>query len=252
GYDIAQFLQWVVNQGQAYGPSLYYPTLPAGVITTDQSLIQKINYNGVLLITSSTTVSCNHASVVVGSAVTCKAKVVGSSSVPTGSVTWSHSSSGEYSKLTCKLSKGACSVKFTPTATGSSVLVTAGYDGNSQNSPSAGTYILTVLAKATKTAVSCTPKSAVAGSPTIITCIAKVTGNSPTGTVSWSQSGTGSVSFNSATCTLSQGFCSVTMEGKTSGHVTTVATYMGDSNDQGSSRTAKLMITKAPTSIGLS
>jgi phosphate transport system substrate-binding protein len=252
GSDIAQFLQWVVNQGQAYGPSLYYPTLPPAVIAIDQSLIQKINYNGVPFITALTTVSCNHASVIVGSTVTCKARVVGYGSVPTGSVTWSASSSGEFSDLTCALSKGSCSVKFTPTAAGSSVLISAGYKGNSQNSPSAGTYSLTVLAKATKTTVSCTPKSDVAGSPTAITCTATVTGYSPTGTVSWSQSGTGSVSFNSATCTLSQGTCSVTMEGSTSGHVTIMATYMGDSNDQGSSRTARLTITRASTSVTLS
>lgn len=47
GYDAAHFFWWVVNQGQAFGPSLYYPTLPASVVSIDQSLIAKINYNGV-------------------------------------------------------------------------------------------------------------------------------------------------------------------------------------------------------------
>lgn len=49
GYDIVQFLWWIVNptQGQTYGPILYYPALPASVITIDQSLIQQITYNGV-------------------------------------------------------------------------------------------------------------------------------------------------------------------------------------------------------------
>ena len=47
GYDTAQFLEWVVNQGQAFGPSLNYPALPANVVAIDQSLIQQINYNGV-------------------------------------------------------------------------------------------------------------------------------------------------------------------------------------------------------------
>ena len=49
GDDTAQLLWWIVNptQGQTYGPILYYPALPASVVTIDQSLIQQINYNGV-------------------------------------------------------------------------------------------------------------------------------------------------------------------------------------------------------------
>jgi phosphate transport system substrate-binding protein len=47
GYDTAQFFWWIVNQGQAYGPQLYYPKLPSNVVTIDQSIIQKIQYNGV-------------------------------------------------------------------------------------------------------------------------------------------------------------------------------------------------------------
>ena len=46
GYDIAQLLEWIVTSGQAYGPSLYYPGLPASVVAIDQALIQKMNYNG--------------------------------------------------------------------------------------------------------------------------------------------------------------------------------------------------------------
>jgi phosphate transport system substrate-binding protein len=47
GYDTAHFFWWIVNQGQQYGPSLYYPALPSSVISTDQSLIKQIEYNGV-------------------------------------------------------------------------------------------------------------------------------------------------------------------------------------------------------------
>jgi len=243
GYDLAQFFEWIVNQGQAFGPSLNYPALPSYVVAIDQSLIQKINYNNAPFITAFTTVSCNHVSVIVGSATTCKATVVGFGSVPTGSVTWSSIGSGKFSKQTCKLSKGACSVKFTPTAAGSSVLLTATYEGSPRNVPPAGTYSLSVLAKGSKTTVSCTPKSAAIGS--VITCTAKVKGYSPTGTVSWSQSGTGSVSFSSTTCALSQGACSVTMKVTTGGHVAIAGTYMGDSNNQVSSLAAKLSIKKA-------
>lgn len=195
------------------------------------------------------TLSCNHASVVIGATVTCKATVRGISSAPTGTVSWSSSSAGTFSGASCTLTRhkayGTCSVKFTPTVAGSSVVLTSSYGGDSKNFPSAGTYSLTVKMKTVKMAVSCTPKSAVAGSPTVITCTAKMTGYSPTGIVSWSQSGTGLVSFTSTTCSLSQGTCSVKMAGTTSGHVTIAATYVGDSNNQGSSRTTKLTIKNA-------
>jgi phosphate transport system substrate-binding protein len=50
GYDAAQLFWWIVNQGQAYGPQLYYPALPSNVVSVDQSIIQKMQYNGVPLI----------------------------------------------------------------------------------------------------------------------------------------------------------------------------------------------------------
>jgi phosphate transport system substrate-binding protein len=51
GYDTANFFWWIVTNGQAYGPQLYYPSLPSNVVPIDQSLIQKIQYNGVPFIT---------------------------------------------------------------------------------------------------------------------------------------------------------------------------------------------------------
>jgi len=49
GYDIAQFLWWIVSptKGQAYGPSLNYPALPANLVAVDQTLIKQIQYNSV-------------------------------------------------------------------------------------------------------------------------------------------------------------------------------------------------------------
>jgi phosphate transport system substrate-binding protein len=47
GYDTAYLFWWIVNQGQSFGPSLFYPALPSNVVSIDQSLIQKMNYNGV-------------------------------------------------------------------------------------------------------------------------------------------------------------------------------------------------------------
>ena len=108
---------------------------------------------------------------------------------------------------------------------------------------------MAVAIAATNTTVSCTPKSAVAGSSTVVTCKAKVTDYSPTGTVSWSQSGTGSVSLDSISCTLSQGACYAMATGSVGGQVIMNATYSGDSNNQVSSRTAALTVKKASTAI---
>lgn len=194
--------------------------------------------------------SCSPTSVVVGSAATCRA-TVGGFPLPTGVVTWSSNRAGKFSTPVCKLSGGACSVKYTPTTAGS-VILTASYGGDFEDSPSAATYGLAVAMKATSTTVSCTPKSAVAGSSATIACKAKVTGYSPTGAVNWSQSGTGSVSFASTACTLSLGACSVTLTGSTGGQVTISATYMGDSSNQVSSQAAALTVKRASTALAAS
>jgi hypothetical protein len=193
------------------------------------------------------TVSCSPTPVAVGSATTCEAKVGGAA--PTGTVSWSSDHAGKFSAFSCRLSDGTCSVKFTPTAVAPMVVLTAIYGGDFENFPSAGTYSLTVLTRATITAVSCTPKSAAASSSTIIKCKAKVKGYSPTGRVSWSQNGTGSVSLGPASCVLLQGACSVGVTGSAGGQVTISATYDGDSSNQGSSGTAELTIKKASTTV---
>jgi len=197
------------------------------------------------------TLSCGHASVVVGSAATCKAKVVGSGSVPTGSVAWSTNSTGTLSSASCTLSihktYSTCSVKFTPVAAGYSIIVTASYGGDSNNPPSAGTYSLTVTMKATKTTVSCSPTSVHAGSSKAVTCKAKVKGYGDLDgeSVTLTESGTGFVTFVTATCTLVKGNCSVTLVGTQAGSVTVTASYGGDPNNQPSHGTANLTVKNA-------
>ncbi|HEY6284012.1 MAG TPA: phosphate ABC transporter substrate-binding protein PstS, partial [Nitrososphaerales archaeon] len=46
GSDVAQLFSWIITHGQSYGPPLFYPALPASVVTIDQALIAKMNYNG--------------------------------------------------------------------------------------------------------------------------------------------------------------------------------------------------------------
>lgn len=131
--------------------------------------------------------------------------------------------------------------------------VTASYGGNTNNLPSSGAFTLSVTVRTSKTTVSCSPTSAVFGSTKVITCKAKVSGYSPTGSVTWSQSGgTGSVNFVFATCSLSKGACSVTMTGASGGTVTVLAVYSGDPNNAGgTSNAAKLTIKPAKTSLSV-
>lgn len=196
--------------------------------------------------------TCSPSTPVVSKATTCKATVTTSGSkAATGTVTWStplaSSGSGKFSKLTCKLSKGACAVKFTPAAAGP-VVVEASYGGDSSYKAAAGGYSVLVTPTTSKTTVSCKPSSAAAGSSTTITCKATVSGYLPTGTVNWTQSGAGSVSISSTTCTLgslknkNQAACTTTMTGKTAGKVALQATYSGDSNNKISFRAANLNI----------
>ena len=256
GYDVAQLFEWIINQGQGFSSSLNYAPLPAGVVTVDQGIIAQMNYEGTpFMSTTVTTVTCSQASVIVGSTTTCKAAVTGSgTTLPTGKVAWSSSIAGRFSGTFCRLSKhktySSCTRSFTPTAVGSGLAaLTASYGGDLKHSGSGNTYSLTVTPRVTKTSVSCTPHSGSVSSAKIITCKAIVKGYLPTGTVTWSQSGTGAVSLSSTTCTLqkygpslTKGTCSVKMTGTTAGTVTLQATYSGDSSNQGSLHTATLNI----------
>lgn len=137
-------------------------------------------------------VTCSKSSVVVGSATTCKATVHESGTkAPTGKVTWSSNGSGKFSATSCKLSRhntySTCSVRYTPTATGS-VIFTASYAGDSNNRATAGAYKLIVAMKVTTTTVFCAPTTIKAGSGRLIKCSVQVFGYHPTGTVTFTQS----------------------------------------------------------------
>jgi hypothetical protein len=209
--------------------------------------------------------SCTPTPVVVGSTTDCDATVqtlgssLSSASIPTGSIAWSNSGPGSFSHASCKLKEGACSVKFTPGSAGGPIGLLASYSGDAKNSPSAGAYVLNVTEKASKTVVSCSATSVSAGSPKEVTCKAKVTGYSPTGTVSWSQGGSGSggggsgeggaIFFVNSTCTLSRGSCTVDLTGVQPGKVTVQASYGGDSNDEASNGTAGVKVGKESVAV---
>jgi hypothetical protein len=126
-----------------------------------------------------------------------------------------------------------------PSTAGSYPIVISAYDpiGNM-----GGAYVgLTVVQSYSTTKVSCTGPIKVGG---VSTCTATVSGYSPTGNVTWSQSGTGSVTFSSLWCTLVSGTCYVTATGITAGQLTVTGTYTGDANNLGSFGNTKLTVTK--------
>jgi hypothetical protein len=99
------------------------------------------------------------------------------------------------------------------------------------------------------TSVSCSSSSVPASGST--QCTATVTGSflgpTPTGSVSWFQTGGGS--FSPGSCTLTSGSCTVTYNAPpTQGPVTITAQYYGDTNYQQSTGTLTITITPTPYS----
>ena len=90
-------------------------------------------------ITSTTSVICAPASLVVGQMSTCTAIVTGYG--PTGIISWvSSDKGGIFSANPCSLSSGACGVTYTPTA---SATITVTYSGDQNNIGSQGTFSIT-------------------------------------------------------------------------------------------------------------
>jgi trimeric autotransporter adhesin len=100
----------------------------------------------------------------------------------------------------------------------------------------------------TTTTIICTPTSVSTNS--VSTCSATVAGDSPTGSVSWTQTaGTGSVAISTSACTLSSSSCQVTLTGSSAGSVAVQASYGGDSNNQVSSSTTQITVTTPTLSL---
>ena len=85
----------------------------------------------------------------------------------------------------------------------------------------------------TSTSVTCASSSFVQGRTT---CVARVSGDPPSGNVTWNQvSGDGKVTFTPSSCTLHGGTCGVTVTQTEAGTVGISASYGGDSTNRDSS-----------------
>ncbi len=219
-----------------------------------------------------TTVTCSPSTVVADDVTSCNATVTdtnSSATTPTGTVSFLSSGTGTFSG-TCTLaiatsSSAACtsSVTYRPTAVGTGSHVIRGtYSDDSTHDPSVSSgsqmFTLTVTARSTSTALSCSPSSVLVNSGS--TCTATVTdtassgiSSTPTSTVSFTSAGTATGSFSSTSCSLSSASCSVTFTPYTGGSFTVTGNYGGDamhSSSSGISNSVTAML--RTTSIGFS
>ena len=153
------------------------------------------------------------------------------------------------SQITSATGAFACTFTVPSDVPGPYTVTAAGSDVGSVSADTAsGTFTIPALPASTTTVV-CSPSSVALGSPS--TCTATVTGSSPTGTITWSQTSTngGSVTFSASTCALSSGSCFVTATGLSAGSVLVLGAYGGDGSNAPSSGTFSLAVTTPTLTI---
>lgn len=160
---------------------------------------------------------CVPSSVEVNSATQCTATVsdrFDGLPVPSGTVTFIDDpfGSGTFSNLTCTLDSGACSVTYTPNpGTEGPIVINGTYGGDASQVGSSGTFSLNATRRTTNASVVCAPNpnpvNAVANCKVTVTDTGFGTPLTPSGTVNFTTSASGTFSLN--TCTLSGGSCTV-------------------------------------------
>ena len=205
---------------------------------------------------TTTTVTCNPASVLVNNSTNCIATVTDTNSTPvtpTGTVTFSSSSTGTFGGTCALTGTGASAscmtnITYTPTVvTPGTHIIRGTYSGDTKHSYSMSTgsqsFTLTVTGRSTSTTVTCTPSSVLTNNgstcTTRVTDTATGTASTPTGTVRFTSAGTARGSFSpTASCNLNVGSCSVTFTPTGAGIDTVTGNYGGDNVHSTSSGTS--------------
>ncbi len=193
--------------------------------------------------------------VIVGNPSTCVVTVTGSPT-PTGTVdTFTTSGSGTFAPSSCMLNSGSCQVMYTPTTvSGSPHTISATYQGDGVNySPStstgSGDGSVSVNQIQSSLGIGCVPSTVQVGASS--TCTATVTGYSPSGSISFLNTGGTAHVAVPASCVLttasqSTSSCQVSVASTGAGGANIQASYPGDVNNiQPPSATASLTISKA-------
>jgi hypothetical protein len=202
-----------------------------------------------VILSTTTSVVCNPATVAVNQPTQCTATVTDTTS-PSGTVSFSSSGSGTFSAKSCRLastssSASSCSVSYVPNPGSEGThAITGTYSGDSTHSGSSGSFSLTVTKRSTSTSVSCSGNALGSQCTATVTDTSPGTPLTPTGIVTWSSSGSAGT-FNPSSCTLSGSgsTASCTVVYAPSGHqnpVTVTAKYQGDTDHSVSSGSTTL------------
>ena len=169
-----------------------------------------------------TALSCSPGSTSIGSSLICIASVTGNN--PTGTVSFTTTDTNAKLNPSCTLSAASCQISYTSSTLGTAN-ITATYSGDGNNIGSSGKFALAVGKANSSVSIACAPNPVPTGTAT--TCSAAVSGYSPTGTVSWQSSVSGT--FSSNNCNLSSGSCSVQFTATSRASPVTInASYSGN------------------------
>ena len=202
--------------------------------------------------TTTTSVSCSPTPISVNAQTTCTVTVTdidaGSAVPPTGPVKFSSSDVGTFSVNSCSVigtgAKVTCHVGYTPSpGSEGKQTITADYLGNNNHRESTANFTLTVGTRSTSTALSCASPFQVNKPITCTVTIADAgagTPIDPAGTATFASSRPGT--FSSTTCALTgsgrTASCSVTFTPTRIGLYALKATYSGDPDHSGSTRSS--------------
>jgi Bacterial Ig-like domain (group 3)/FG-GAP-like repeat len=185
-------------------------------------------------LTSSTGLQTSLATAAPGAAVTLTASVSGIS--PTGSVSFAANGN---SLGTETLANGIATLA-TSFANAGSFSLTATYGGDGNNTASTSSAVaITITPAASATTLAATPSAGNVNGQ--ITLKASVSGDSPTGSVSFATGTT-----NLGTATLTNGVASLQTSFAAAGSYPTTATYQGDKNNSASTSSAVTIVIAAP------
>ena len=248
-----------------YTPSVAgTPTLTASYVA-DPGFVTSSGTTGLTVSSQAavTTVACNPASLPAGGSSSCTVTVSDASSnpvTPTGTVTLSSDdANGQFVNTPCNLTAvdtadASCTVNYTQPDSGTPT-ITASYPGDSAHGPASGTTQITFTARTTTTALSCSPSTPPATTST--TCTATVTdtdaapASTPTGTVSFSNVGSGSFTPSTKMCTLttvdgSDASCTIVYTPSVQETQQLTASYPGDTGHASSSGQTTLVVGVKP------
>ena len=185
-------------------------------------------------LTSTTALQTSLATATPGAAITLTASVFGTN--PTGSVSFSANGNA----LGTEALVNGTATLATSFANAGSYTVTATYEGDSNNTASTSSPVgITITPATSATTLQATPTAGNVNGQ--ITLKATVTGDSPTGSVSFA-AGTASL----GTATLTNGVATLQTSFAAAGSYATTATYKGDQNNAASTSSAVTIVIAAP------